>query len=695
MDKKMDKSEAVMPSLFKSYRDKTPGSTTWEEVHRLITSGYLRENTEKYRYYREHGMDKDAGEIKSSSYGITPAVVCSGGRCMKHITAYTLFSLADFDDLPADDLPRCMALLAACSYTFLAYITISGRGIRVIFRVDAFGNYVEAFRRGNEYFSALIGYAYDPACKDPVRLSGLCHDPHAHYNPAALPLHIETAAGDGKKSVGRPRKIHHVTAAEAAPAVLSRLAAQDKIYEPGRHNEFVSCAVYLMNSFGVAAGDTTGWVRAGFPDFDAAALESIVRSVYQHTEEHGTKPLPKEKREGFKYAGIDEMEAFILTQAKVRHNVITDRAEICMKGETEFRDLTDRDENTIWRRAGKTNTIIGPKYLRLILNSEFVPDYNPFIDYFDHLPEWDGTTDYIGELTGTVQTTTPEMFRSCFRKWFVAILAAIIRKKVVNHEILVFIGEQGAYKTTWFNSLLPPQLEQYFYTKVNSNRMTKDDQFTLAEFGLICFEEIDSMRPSDLNQLKAMITMPTINERAAYAHNKSHRPHIASFCGTGNNLNFLSDPTGNRRWLPFEVKSIVDPHTYQVNYEGVYSQALYLFRHKFCYWFTKDEIKQLNRHNERFEVPNLEEELIRTYYRKPRAGEMGVFISTAEILQRINALIKIPLSATKIGIIMRKMEFECRKNNGNRGYRVIKLDIDEMSENKLLKSNASDQKLPF
>ena len=66
------------------------------------------------------------------------------------------------------------------------------------------------------------------------------------------------------------------------------------------------------------------------------------------------------------------------------------------------------------------------------------------------------------------------------------------------------------------------------------------------------------MRPAELNQLKAMVTMPYVNERAAYGRNKERHPHIASFCGTGNNVQFLTDPTGNRRWLPFEVSQIRD-----------------------------------------------------------------------------------------------------------------------------------------
>ena len=50
-------------------------------------------------------------------------------------------------------------------------------------------------------------------------------------------------------------------------------------------------------------------------------------------------------------------------------------------------------------------------------------------------------------------------------------VAGWIDETVVNNVILVLIGEQGSYKTTWFNNLLPPELSGYFYTKTNANKM--------------------------------------------------------------------------------------------------------------------------------------------------------------------------------------------------------------------------------
>ncbi|WP_232432746.1 virulence-associated E family protein [Parabacteroides distasonis] len=47
------------------------------------------------------------------------------------------------------------------------------------------------------------------------------------------------------------------------------------------------------------------------------------------------------------------------------------------------------------------------------------------------------------------------LWASCFKKWFVAMVASWMADEVTNHEILVLIGRQGIYKTTWIDRLMP------------------------------------------------------------------------------------------------------------------------------------------------------------------------------------------------------------------------------------------------
>ena len=85
--------------------------------------------------------------------------------------------------------------------------------------------------------------------------------------------------------------------------------------------------------------------------------------------------------------------------------------------------------------------------------------------YLDHLPPWDGNDHILGmSVSVSVKGEVAEqmLFADYLKKWLVGMVAGWVDPQVVNNVILVLIGEQGSYKTTWFNYLLPPDLRQYF-----------------------------------------------------------------------------------------------------------------------------------------------------------------------------------------------------------------------------------------
>jgi hypothetical protein len=140
---------------------------------------------------------------------------------------------------------------------------------------------------------------------------------------------------------------------------------------------------------------------------------------------------------------------------------------------------------------------------------------------------------------------------------------------------------------------------------------------------------------------------------------------------TGNNRFFLTDHTGNRRFLTFEIESIVPPQTYEYNYEGVYAQAYALWRQGYRYWFNDEENDEINQCNTEFESPNKERELIMKYYRRPLPGEQCLFLTATDMLERINGGIKEQLSTVRIGMVMRELGIERIRSGNLRGYRLI------------------------
>ena len=422
----------------------------------------------------------------------------------------------------------------------------------------------------------------------------------------------------------------------------------------------------------------------------------------EQTKEKKHRPA-KERKPNWRelLATVDDIKAFMADRIMLRYNVITGRIEYRLPSSYEhdgtcWQPINDRIVNSLWTELSAQKPARVQDIFRVI-ESDYTPEYNPFLFYLDHLPKWDGNDHILAmSVSVSVKGSVEEqmLFADYLKKWLVGTVAAWIDPTVVNNVILVLIGEQGSYKTTWFNYLLPPQLSNYFYTKTNSSCVGRDDLITLAQYGLICWEELDTMNARELNQLKAAVTMTSIDERAAYAHFHEHRAHIASFCGTGNNVQFLSDPTGNRRWLPFEVESIESPRDHPFNYEGIYSQAYALYNAGFQYWFSRDEILKLQIHNKKFETPRLELELIDVFFRKPGVGEYGEFMSVARALQIIGGNITQKLNTYSLGRAFKDMGYERVVRNHIRGYIVVQRSPEEIkARQRMLVTDADETEI--
>ena len=699
-----DEGERDAFSLFQSLTTNKPsGLVTLSEVYRRITTDTsLKENTEKFRYFQSQGFKDDAGKIKRNRCpAFTPAVVFNGTRTYKNVSLFTGYSLVDIDKQTEEEVARMLERLKDDPYWLLAYITLSGKGLRIIFRVEGVTDrqtYLKAFHQGNDHYCRLFGITdYDGAVKDATRCSALSYDPNALYREEAEIFRVD---------------YEKVVVGEVWDKVEQELAKQGYVYELGRCNEYLCHAGYALNRFGVSEDDATEWLQRRFPNYDPVRLESHIRSCYStRTEEHGVmQPTGKQKAarkktaktEQPKYLSVAEIEACLTDLADFRWNEITRMTEIRWKDKEEgFRPMTDRDEGTLWSRINKQQKPMRMKDMLWVLASEFVPVHHPFKAYFYGLPPWkEGDTDYIEKLAGTITLTeeSPEsrsLFRQCLKKWLVAMIAGFLSDRV-NHEILVFIGRQGIYKTTWFHFLLPPELRNYYVAKNNSRRMSKDDRILMAEAGLICLEEIVSMTDEEVDQIKAAVSLPQVVERAAYARNKEVRPHLASFCGTGNHLNFLTDITGNRRWLPFEVENILSPYDHPIDYTGLYSQVMHLWQSGFPYWFDQVEIRALAKHVSRFEAPNMEEDQIRKHFRVPQPGETYEVYSVADVLSVINLELKASLSPNKVGMLMNKIGFKSVRTNKLRGYKVCRYSLEEISQNrKRTIVEGTEQGLPF
>lgn len=700
-------------SIFHDMTCKLPLPGLLEGVANLIRTD------EKLAVFTRSYRQTSSKTFKNESQLFAVPCLFEGGKGRSNIRQLTGMSLVDFDHaigseergvkseesisdgewkaFVAKELNILKRKAIADPHTLLCYITMSGNGLRVIFtyeiapefsgvpkdeeevkKFEAY--YQQAFYAGNAYYEKLLGAKADMQCKNITRLSGLAHDPEVFLRPQSevTPFtaeEISTAATAYVKQSKEDKQMQRIQT--YFDTLIAPQLAKAKIeFRSGSHNDYVMRVGYKLAERRFSKKVALRWAMQKFGK-DYSDTEQVINSCFANASPHGKQGGGGDNRGDSKTATVEEIKSFLDGHIFLRFNEITSRVEYEIPADNtdihRFMPVNDRIVNSLWSQMS-TITRVNIQDMYRVIESDYVPVFNPFKEYLNNLSK-PGEQDYIRELAQTVRVKggkqEQKLWQLYLKKWLVGMVASWISEDVVNNVILVLIGEQGAYKTTWFNYLLPPPLKQYFYTKTNANRMSKDDILTLAQYALVCCEELDTMRPAELNQLKAAVTMPSIDERAAYAHYHEHRKHIASFCGTGNNTQFLSDPTGNRRWLPFEVESILSPREHPFHYEGIYAQALSLYTSGFQYWFTKEEIQELNRHNKQFETPHLEHELVDLYFRRPIDSELGEFISVARALQMISNGISQKLSAVNVGRAFSDLGFKRVRTNSSRGFIVV------------------------
>ena len=138
------------PSRFASLLDTVPVPTTWGDLVEEIRGGRHLTVTRLYRETCARLAEAEAAgdiasveelkrrkvSLKTSQAAFVCSVTLEGGRSQQHVRGYSDKAMVDIDDLNGKCLDTLVARVKADPHTFLAYVTLSGRGLRVGARVE-------------------------------------------------------------------------------------------------------------------------------------------------------------------------------------------------------------------------------------------------------------------------------------------------------------------------------------------------------------------------------------------------------------------------------------------------------------------------------------------------------------------------------------------------------------------------------
>lgn len=327
---------------------------------------------------------------------------------------------------------------------------------------------------------------------------------------------------------------------------------------------------------------------------------------------------------------------FLKSHYDFRYNLLTEETEFRPAGRRDaaFLPIGKREMNTLCLEAHAHGISCWDKDLSRYVYSTYIPGYHPFHLYMEELPGWDGN-DRLMNLAKRVSCNP--LWVSGFHTWMLGLAAqwmGLVNIHANSVAPILVSSEQGQQKSTFCKALMPPVLLRYYTDNLNLSAQGKPERL-LAEMGLLNMDEFDKYGVQKMPLLKNLMQMSSLNICKAYQQSFRNLPRIASFIGTSNRFDLLSDPSGSRRFICVEVKHVIDCEG--VNHNQIYAQLkAELLAGARC-WFTKEEERALQRHNAAFYHICPAEEVLHACFCPAMPGEECEQLSAAYIYKVLKA----------------------------------------------------------
>ncbi len=375
-------------------------------------------------------------------------------------------------------------------------------------------------------------------------------------------------------------------------------------------------------------------------------------------------------------------ELFLNEHYRFRRNVLNGKVEFMTLPESEdahWRPLTQEALNSIFLKAEREQIMEegSPKsQIKMYVQSEEVPLYNPVKEFLDSLPQWDGKN-HVAQVFSRLPGISTEQ-HSFLAIWLRAVVAHWLQWDTLhgNECVPTLIGSQGCGKTTYMRRLLPPHLRQYFLDHLNlSNKF--DKEMALTSNLLVNLDELEAISRSQQAALKQTLSKSKVNGRPIFGRTQEDRPRFASFVATTNNPHPLTDPTGSRRYICLTIPEgqLIDNEG-EIDYGQLYAQVLYELRElKAPYWFNNLEVQRIQQLNQNYMEEKDIAEILNACIRKPEEGEASQAMDCKQLLELVQK--EYPLlpntRSTKIhiGLAMKESGYDMTKRGNHPYYKVV------------------------
>jgi predicted P-loop ATPase len=235
----------------------------------------------------------------------------------------------------------------------------------------------------------------------------------------------------------------------------------------------------------------------------------------------------------------------------IRHDTFKDEVVFAKSGSDQYQIFGDADyvglREVLERRGFKS---IGRELIRDVVGK--IANENQFDTATEWLGQqaWDGVPRVESFLADHFGVIDSPYMRAVGRYIWTALAGRIVQPGVKADIAPIFIGGQGVRKTTAVENMSP---DKAFFAEFNL--ADRDADMSRKMRGRLVGEigELRGLHTKDLESIKSFLSQTHEKWTPKFKEFETTFPRRLIFFGTTNQREFLSDPTGSRRFAPIMV----------------------------------------------------------------------------------------------------------------------------------------------
>lgn len=249
--------------------------------------------------------------------------------------------------------------------------------------------------------------------------------------------------------------------------------------------------------------------------------------------------------------------------------------------------------------------------------------FHPIVEYIKSL-QWDEIPRVNTLLIDYFGAEDNAYTRASIRKMLCAAVTRVFHPGTKFDTALILVGPQATYKSTFVKKLGKNWFSDTFTTVQGKESFEQIQGAWLVEIA-----ELSGLKKAEVETIKHYISKCEDSFRPAYGRTIETYKRQCVFFGTTNSKDFLRDPTGNRRFLPIDVrveyatKSVAEELT-EEEVDQIWAEAYEMYKQGEPLYMTGEEdmlakIEQ-HKHSEQDERKGIIEEYLNAKYPDNWAG---------------------------------------------------------------------------